>query len=304
LDPKSGEIHLIAFFARGMIDTELNYNIYDKELLAIVAGFKQWRAYCEGSHFQIQVYSDHNNLQCFTTTKVPTRRQARWSETLSTYNYTINYRPGTLGAKPDALTRRADVYPKRGVELAHAKLFNEGILIPPNHLNASVISPVQQGIARLAMEDVTLARIQNTMPNNHVKEVKLRVSKGKAEEEKWADGVVRRGEKIYVPLTELFCPEIIKKFHNLKNRFHPNRRSTLGLVMQQYYWPGMARDIRQHVRDCKECEKGKSWATSSKEELTQLSECLAAVVPLSKHTGKGKNSVDLILQLKDARDSG
>ena len=159
LSPKSGEIHPIAFFARGMIDAELNYNIYDKELLAIVEGFKQWRAYCEGSRFRIQVYSDHNNLQYFTTTKVLTRRQARWSETLSAYDYTINYRPGTLGAKPDALTRRADVYPKRGAELAHAKLVNEGILIPPDRLNASVISPVQQGIASLAMEDMTLASI-------------------------------------------------------------------------------------------------------------------------------------------------
>ncbi|GAW02978.1 retrotransposon nucleocapsid protein [Lentinula edodes] len=96
-----------------MISAELNYDIYDKELLAIVDCFKQWRAYCEGSRHQIQVYSDHNNLQYFSTTKQLTARQARWAELLSGYDFVINYRPGRLGAKPDGLTRRSDVYPKR-----------------------------------------------------------------------------------------------------------------------------------------------------------------------------------------------
>ncbi|KAG6882706.1 hypothetical protein C0992_009747, partial [Termitomyces sp. T32_za158] len=101
----------------------LNYDIYDKELLAIVEAFKQWRAYLEGARHRIQVYSDHNNLQYFTTTKQLSRRQARWSEILSEYDFTIHYRPGRLGAKPDALTRRPDVYPKKTFE-AERNAFN------------------------------------------------------------------------------------------------------------------------------------------------------------------------------------
>ena len=67
----------------------------------------------EGSTYGIEVFTDHNNLQWFTTTKVLSRRQARWSEYLSGFEFHINYRPGRLGAKPDALTRRSDVYPKK-----------------------------------------------------------------------------------------------------------------------------------------------------------------------------------------------
>ena len=100
----AGEIHPIAFHAHSMISAECNYDIYDKELLAIVECFWIWRAYCEGSQFKIQVYSDHNNLQYFTMMKQLSARQARWAEVLSGYDFHINYRPGQLGAKPDALT--------------------------------------------------------------------------------------------------------------------------------------------------------------------------------------------------------
>src|SRR5260221_12560664 len=54
--------------------------------------------------------TDHKNLEYFTTPKKLTRRQARWSEFLSEFNLSIRFRPGRLGAKPNALTWRPDVY--------------------------------------------------------------------------------------------------------------------------------------------------------------------------------------------------
>ena len=114
LNPNTNEIHPVAFFSRTMQAAELNYEIHDKELLAIFAAFKEWRAYLEGSVHQVQVITDHKTLEYFNTTKLLTRRQARWSEYLSGFNYIVKYRPGKLGTKPDALTRRANVYPKKG----------------------------------------------------------------------------------------------------------------------------------------------------------------------------------------------
>jgi hypothetical protein len=100
----NGKLHPVAFHGRTMIAAELNYDIYDKELLAIVDSFRLWRQYLEGAKYPIQVYTDHNNLQYFTTTKQLSRRQAIWSERLAGFDFIINYRPGRLGAKPDALT--------------------------------------------------------------------------------------------------------------------------------------------------------------------------------------------------------
>ena len=58
--------------------------------------------------------TDHKNLEYFSTTKVLTHRQAHWSEYLSQFNLIIHFCPVKLGTKPDALTRRWDIYPKGG----------------------------------------------------------------------------------------------------------------------------------------------------------------------------------------------
>ena len=57
---------------------------------------------------------DYKNLEYFLSTKELSRRQARWSEFLSRFNYRIVYRPSIVGTKPDSLTRRLGDLPKKG----------------------------------------------------------------------------------------------------------------------------------------------------------------------------------------------
>ena len=68
---QEGEPHSVAFFSRSFSAAapEQNYEIHDKELLAIVEAFKKWRMYLEGAQHTITVYTDHQNLLYFTTTK-------------------------------------------------------------------------------------------------------------------------------------------------------------------------------------------------------------------------------------------
>ena len=110
----SGEIHPVAFHSRSFNSTEMNYDTHDKELYAIFEAFRIWRHYLDGAALPIDVVTDHKNLEYFATTKVLNRRQARWSEYLCQFNLVIRFRPGKLGTKPDALTRRWDVYAKEG----------------------------------------------------------------------------------------------------------------------------------------------------------------------------------------------
>ena len=108
------EIQPIVFYSRTLTVPELNYDTHDKELLAIFEAFKSWRHYLEGPAFPIDVVTDHKNLEYFSTSKVLTHWQAQWLEYLSSFNLIIHFRPGKLGAKPDALTRCWDIYPKEG----------------------------------------------------------------------------------------------------------------------------------------------------------------------------------------------
>ena len=79
---EDNEVHPVAFHSRTFTAAELNYDTHDKELLAIFEAFKIWRHYLEGPAYPIDVVTDHKNLEYFSTTKVLTWRQARWSEYL------------------------------------------------------------------------------------------------------------------------------------------------------------------------------------------------------------------------------
>jgi len=107
-------LHPVTFHSRKFTPPEINYEIHDKELLAIVDSFKHWRRYLEGAMHQVQVFSDHQNLEYVTTTKVLNRRQARWAQELAGINFKIIYRPGTKNGKPDALSRRSEYRPEKG----------------------------------------------------------------------------------------------------------------------------------------------------------------------------------------------
>jgi hypothetical protein len=107
-------IHPVAFYSRSLNPSELNYDTHDKELLAVYSAFRIWQHYLEGPVYPVDVITDHKNLEYFSTTHLLTRRQVRWSEYLSQFNFILRFRPGKLGAKPDALTRRWDIYPKEG----------------------------------------------------------------------------------------------------------------------------------------------------------------------------------------------
>ena len=84
----------MAFFSTKHSPAECNYEIYDKELMAIVRAFEHWRAELQSVENPIQVLSDHKNLEYFMTSKLLNCRQARWAEFLSRFNFRITYRPG------------------------------------------------------------------------------------------------------------------------------------------------------------------------------------------------------------------
>lgn len=62
----NGQRRPVAFFSKAMSPAERNYDIHDKELLAVIRAFQQWRHYLEGATDKVIVHSDHSNLQIFT----------------------------------------------------------------------------------------------------------------------------------------------------------------------------------------------------------------------------------------------
>ena len=81
----ASDLHPICFYSRKFTPAELNYPIYDKELLTVLEAFKQWRVYVEGAAHLVCVYTDHKNLEYFSTARTASRRHARWAATLAAY---------------------------------------------------------------------------------------------------------------------------------------------------------------------------------------------------------------------------
>src|SRR5258708_1617346 len=107
---KDNEIQLVAFFSCSLQGAEKNYDTHDKELLAIFEAFKNWQHFLEGSAKVIDTVTDHKNLEYFMSSKKLLCCQARWAEFLGQFNMKVQFRPGRLGSKPDALTCRWDIY--------------------------------------------------------------------------------------------------------------------------------------------------------------------------------------------------
>ena len=73
---EDNEVHLVALYSCTFTAAELNYNIYNKKLLAIFEAFKIWQHYLEGPAYPIDVVTNYKNLEYFSITKVLTWRQA------------------------------------------------------------------------------------------------------------------------------------------------------------------------------------------------------------------------------------
>jgi hypothetical protein len=112
----NGLLHLIAFYSWKLTNAKINYQVYNKELLAIITTFEQWRLYLARIQHQVQVLTDHKNLLYFTTTQTLNRRHARWSIFLADFDFEIQYRLGAQQGKADALSRRSKYELRKGDE--------------------------------------------------------------------------------------------------------------------------------------------------------------------------------------------
>jgi len=88
-------LHPVAFHSRKLNSVEHNYEIHDKELLAILEAFMEWKHYIYSTDKPIMFYTDHQNLQHFLTPKKWNQRQIRWAQFLASFNLKIIYLPGS-----------------------------------------------------------------------------------------------------------------------------------------------------------------------------------------------------------------
>lgn len=98
-------LYPIAFFSRKLNSAKRNYDVGNRELLAVKLALEEWRHWLEGAQHPFVVLTNHKNLQYVQTAKRLNPRQARWALFFTGFNFILSYRPGSKNGKANALSR-------------------------------------------------------------------------------------------------------------------------------------------------------------------------------------------------------
>ncbi|KAH0375210.1 hypothetical protein KCU92_g10240, partial [Aureobasidium melanogenum] len=236
----------VAYMSAKMLPAECNYEIYDKELLAIVRAFEEWRPELEGSQDKIEVLSDHKNLVYFMKSKLLNRRQARWSEFLSRFNFEIAYIPGAKNNKADALTRRSGDLP---CDRGDGPAVQEQVVLKTENLSPELVPRLQLMPASLHDDEQSTAS-QDEEPDDDAESV----ASEESESAEISDNESEPGD----PLDE-DDPEDITNAMALLDKGYERNKFVLGLVKalrdgdRRYKFMSLAecteRDGRVYVND-------------------------------------------------------
>ena len=101
---QDGKERVIAFGSHTLSPAERNYCVTDSELLAVQYFMEYYRQYLLGRPFLVRSY--HQALRWLFSLRDPKDRIARWLETMSAFDFTIEYRPGPKHGNVDAMSRR------------------------------------------------------------------------------------------------------------------------------------------------------------------------------------------------------
>ena len=271
----------VAFFSAKHNPAECNYDIHDKELLAIIKCMKEWHSELRGLSCPFEILTDHKNLEPFTVKKSLTERQIRWSEFLSQFNFRLSHRPGKDATVPDALSRREQDVPN---DQDDSRLMErQRVMLPPTlwaspaqvtplspFTNDEQLRPLWEQATQddKAWNAYTAARDavasgERVFP----RDLELRLSIG--------DCVVRDDllyyrERLWLPSFEPLTTGTIQRIHDSYLGGHPGRDTTISLLGRQFFWPGMNQEVRRFVRNCHVCGRSTIWRDKKKGLLKPL----------------------------------
>ena len=257
LSEEDDKYHPVAFMSKSLTPVQRNYDVHDKELLAIIRCLEEWRYLLEGARHPVEIWTDHRNLTYFREARDLNRRQARWALYLTRFDYTLEHRPGSSMGEPDALSRRADH--GKGEE------DNKGVvLLPPDvfaihAMQATVLRGPEQEILRDIRECFATPGMVDQPVAAAARQLRRDRARGQVRTTEWdeLDGLLTFAGRIYVPNDKDLRRRIISQFHDSRITGHPGRAKTLELVSRDYWWPQMSRHIGHYTRSCETCLRSK-----------------------------------------------
>jgi hypothetical protein len=266
---EQGVLRPVAFFSKNLAPAECNYDIYDKEMLAIIRALEQWRPELEGLKDPVQILSDHKSLEYFMTTKKLSRRQARWAEFLSAFKFKIVYRKGKANDLADALSRRPNEIPQDADDERIKGM--ERTLLPADRIEFQ-LCPIEQAeelppplAGPTEQEDPTLPERVAAANRQDPKLEVIRQGLTEGQQSRYLgyatqDGLLFFKNRLCVPRTDLYLiTRVIREIHDQPAVGHRGIDGTIGLILRGYHWNGLRQDVRRYVSNCTTCKRNKPY---------------------------------------------
>jgi len=262
---EDGKIHPVRFVSTTLTPAELNYDVYDKEMVAIVFSLAKNRHYLQGAEHKTMIFSYHQNLTYFETAVLLNRRQARWAEQLKNYHFTIMYRKGSANVKADTLSRCPAFTSREGGNTATT---NRTMIDKSQWLEVGAMdldTNVEYGTIQISaktMEQLlpeARERIkENAMLDEKYRDLCKQISSGKNVDKNFtiSNDLLFWNNRVYVP--EGLRQRVMQSEHDSKVAGHFGRERTLELLSRNFYWTNMERDVRKHCSECDNCQRTKA----------------------------------------------
>jgi len=201
---------LVTFISKSLSDTERNYEIHDKEMLAVVRCLEAWRHFLEGATTKFEIWTDHKNLEYFMKAQKLNRRQARWALYLSRFNFMLKHVSGSKIGKVDSLSRRPNW------EIGVEKDNEDETMIKLEWLEVRKMEVVEIIVDRVdLLGEVRKSKVKDDEVVKAVEEMKQAGVKMLRDEE-WreVDSIMYKEGKVYIPKDDKLRAEIIRLHHD------------------------------------------------------------------------------------------
>ena len=200
----------VTFISKLLSNTEQNYEIHNKEILAVVRYLEAWRHFLERMTTKFKIWIDHKNLEYFMKVQKLNKRQTRWALYLSRFNFTLKYVPESKMEKADSLSKRPDWE----------------IEVDKDNKNKTLVKTKQLIVRRTEKIEIIVKEINLLEKVRQLKVKDDEVIKA-VEEMKWAGvkmlgdkeqrevySIMYKERKVYMPKDNILRVEIIRLHHD------------------------------------------------------------------------------------------
>jgi hypothetical protein len=243
---EDGQLHPCGYLSHALTQTERNWQIYDRELYAVIYALDEWKYLLLGGEHTLTIHCDHKNLTYYQTPQCLTARQAQWWTNLSRYNYQLIHIPGAKLIQADALSRRPD----------HTKGEEDDELVtmlPKEQFISLIATDLRDQIQTLSSNDDFIKGIIKCLKERSTPPLRTALSDWTLD-----DGIILFKNKVFVPNNKDIRRSIIAEMHESPVSGHPGHLKTLYLLKERFYWPGMAIMTKQFIDGCTVCQQMKT----------------------------------------------